>query len=234
MKKNSNNQLDAVIPAALSHIPNSNQHQTYQFAFRCIHLHCFFTRQSSFGDERRPLLKNKAQIVSLGQKMLAATMLAQQVSLWDLPSRPFLWAWPGGVDWEHHGPSCPSSLSRCEWQGGDHRPDKRGIVSTRTPAPPHPRMTAGLQILLCLTSVLTCMTPSSVSVLVSITGIPSAVKSAKIFWWSQMWEVVIINLWRPSECWPTAASALVWRPESLMKVNTCLQRRQSPRLKVQV
>lgn len=163
--------------------------------------------------------------------MPAATMLAQQITLWDLPSRPFLWAWPGGVGWEHHGPSCLSSLSRREWQGGDHRPDKRGIVSTRTPASPHPGTTAGLQIRFCLTSVLTCMTPSSVSVLVSITGIPSAVKSAKIFWWSQMWEVVKINLWRPSERWPAAASALVWWLHSLMKVTTsCLQRRQSPRL----
>lgn len=33
-----------------------------------------------------------------------------------------------------------------------------------------------------LTSVLTCMTPSSVSVLVSITRMPSAESSAKIFW----------------------------------------------------
>lgn len=38
---------------------------------------------------------------------------------------------------------------------------------------------AGLK--LHLTSVLTCMTPSSVRVLVSITEIPSAVRSAKIF-----------------------------------------------------
>lgn len=34
---------------------------------------------------------------------------------------------------------------------------------------------------LFLTSVLTCMTPSSVRVLVSMTGIPSADRSAKIF-----------------------------------------------------
>lgn len=33
-----------------------------------------------------------------------------------------------------------------------------------------------------LTSFLTCMTPSSVSVLVSMTRIPSAERSAKIFW----------------------------------------------------
>lgn len=51
-------------------------------------------------------------------------MWSSRWAMWDLPSHPFLWAWPGGVGWEHHGPSCPSSLSRREWRGGDHRPDK--------------------------------------------------------------------------------------------------------------
>lgn len=55
--------------------------------------------------------------------------------------------------------------------------------------------------LLCLTSVLTCMTPSSVRVLVSITGIPSAVKSAKIFWWQLKMNLrfrASVSQWRRS------------------------------------
>lgn len=35
----------------------SSQHQTYQFALGWVHLHRLLARQSSFWDERRPLLK---------------------------------------------------------------------------------------------------------------------------------------------------------------------------------
>lgn len=75
-------------------------------------------------------------------------MLSSSCALWNLPSRPFLWAWPGAVGWEHHGPSWPSSSSRRGWQGGDHRPDKRAMVSTATPASPRWRTTAGVHTFL--------------------------------------------------------------------------------------
>lgn len=100
-----------------------------------------------------------------------------------LPSRPSWRAWPGGGGSEPRGPSCPSSLSPREWPGGGHRPGKGSAVSRGAPMAPAQRSSSRL------TSVFTRMTPSSVSVLVSITGIPSAAKSAKIFCRRQTGEV---------------------------------------------
>lgn len=146
---------------------------SYQFGFGGVHLHGPPAVQSSIWDERWSVLEIRYQT----QKSDKANWNPIGVCLvWGLPSRPSWWAWRGAACSERHGPSCPSSWC---WRGGPgagHRPEQtpegdlnqwgdRGVWKSPV-----------------LTSVLTCMTPSSVRVLVSMTGTPSVIRSAKIFW----------------------------------------------------
>lgn len=160
------------------------EHWAYQFAFGLVHLHRLLARQSSFRDERRPRLKMTKETIlkKRRSKPEDATHFSQLNSIYS-PSHLSWWAWPGGDGWEHRGLSCPSSLSRRGRRGAGRRPDKHKTMTVS-----HNMQITNIQgsmwvwSLLCLTSFLTCMTPSSVRVLVSITEIASAERSAKIFW----------------------------------------------------
>lgn len=98
-----------------------------------------------------------------------------------LPFGPSWRAWPGGAGSGRRAPSCPSSWSRHEPPGAGRRPGEGSAVTQQLG-----RNKLTEQPTERLTSFFTCMTPSSVSVLVSITLMPSADSSVKTFCGSEV------------------------------------------------
>lgn len=155
---------------------------SYQFAFGCVHLHRLLAHQGSFWDERRPLLQTAN--IQLNKRAMAVMSLTAEAMVAD--DATFSSRFVGMAKWSRFRTSwtflpfilastrCARSRSQACETNDQERITTITIVQVLG--------TEGARQRPHLTSVLTCMTPSSVRVLVSITGTPSAVRSAKIFW----------------------------------------------------